>query len=113
MFITVTLDSGEKGQAKIQARFFGPYNSDDPYAYGSEELINDTQAYVYDSSAETLIISNVLQGKSGAWGSERKDIVFEVSPDKGSLTFTIDWIISTANPNKYVGVTGLSLTAVE
>lgn len=113
VFITVTLDSGEKGQAKIQARFFGPYNSDDPYAYGSEELINDTQAYVYDSSAETLIISNVLQGKSGAWGSERKDIVFEVSPDKGSLTFTIDWIISTANPNKYVGVTGLSLTAVK
>lgn len=78
-----------------------------------ENLIYDTQAYVYDASAGTLTVTNVYQGTGSGWGTGRKDIVFNVSGDKKSLEFTVDALYSTATSSKYVVVTGKSLTAVE
>lgn len=79
--------------------------------YGSDDLINDTQAYVYDAGSQTLTVTNVNQGKSSSWGSERKDLVFSVSADKTGLTCMFDRIYSTSSPNKYVDLKGLTLTA--
>lgn len=78
-----------------------------------ENLIYDTQAYVYDASAGTLTVTNVYQGTGSGWGTGRKDIVFNVSGDKKSLEFTVDALYSTATNSKYVVVSGKSLTAVE
>lgn len=79
--------------------------------YGSDDLINDTQAYVYDAGSQTFTVTNVYQGKSSSWVSERKDLVFSVSADKTGLTCMFDRIYSTSSPNKYVDLKGLTLTA--
>ncbi len=111
VIMDLVLNSGEKGMAKIQVAFASPYSGD--LGYGSEDIINDVRSYVYDSTSGTITISNVLQGKVSGWGQERRDIVLKVSEDKNSLAFTVDKLISTTNPNKYVTVTGLSMTATE
>lgn len=110
VFFLLTIDEGAAGKAKVQVRFASPYTGTID-GYGSDDLINDTQAYVYDAGSQTLTVTNVYQGKSSSWVSERKDLVFSVSADKTGLTCMFDRIYSTSNPNKYVDLKGLTLTA--
>lgn len=110
VFFLLTIDEGEAGMAKVQVTFASPYTGTID-GYGSEDLTNDTQAYVYDAGSQTLTVTNVLQGKSSSWVSERKDLVFSVSADKTGLTCMFNRIYSTRSPNKYVELKGLTLTA--
>lgn len=106
--VKITLALNSDNTATFRAYFTSGGSFGNP-----ENLIYDTQAYVYDASAGTLTVTNVYQGTGSGWGTGRKDIVFNVSGDKKSLEFTVDALYSTATNSKYVVVTGKSLTAVE
>lgn len=80
-----------------------------PERFGSrDEIVGDCVPYVYDKSAGTLVLSQVLQGKSDDWGQVRYDVNFTVSADQ-TLTFTTEYIYSMSTPNKYIQVLGLEL----
>lgn len=103
--VKVTLDP-----AQTKATFVAQYYSD---MYRMEDAVNSTVSYIYDAASSTLTLSQILVGVYGTWNSERVDIVFSVSSDKQTLTFTgIERICSISNPSKYyVMVTDLAVPA--
>lgn len=103
--VKVTLDP-----AQTKATFIAQYYSD---MYRMENVVYSTVSYIYDAASSTLTLSQILVGVYGTWNSERIDIVFKVSDDKQTLTFTgIDRICSISNPSKYyVMVTDLAVPA--
>lgn len=103
--VKVTLDP-----AQTKATFIAQYYSD---MYRMEDAVNSTVSYIYDAASSTLTLSQILVGVYGTWNSERVDIVFSVSSDKQTLTFTgIERICSISNPSKYyVMVTDLAVPA--
>lgn len=105
--VKVTLDP-----AQTKATFVAQYYSD---MYRMEDAVNSTVSYIYDAASSTLTLSQILVGVYGTWNSERVDIVFSVSSDKQTLTFTgIERICSISNPSKYyVMVTDLAVPAQE
>ena len=63
-----------------------------------KEMIGASCPYFIDEATRTVTISNVLQGKSGSYGTEKKDIVFNISDDGKTLTFAAEAIHSTSSP---------------
>lgn len=66
-----------------------------------KEMIGASCPYFIDEATRTVTISNVLQGKSGSYGTERKDIVLNISDDGKTLTFAAEAIHSTSSPYIY------------
>lgn len=109
--IKVTLDHNALGNYdKGKAMFVAQYYSS---SYRMEDLVSGLVSYIYDAKASTLTLSQLLVGTSSG-GLQRIDIVFSVSPDKQTLTFTgIDRIYSTNSASYYVTVTDLAVPAQE
>lgn len=106
--INVEIDRNMSGEVK--ERYAAIRISVQNEFYRTENYISDCVPYIYEHDTGTLVLSQVLQGKSDSWGQERRDISFTVSSDKQALTFVTDYIYSLTNPNKYVYTEGLELT---
>ena len=80
-----------------------------PDGYGRrEQIVGDCVPYVYDSSAGTLLLSQVLQGKGDDWGQIKRDVTFTVTAQQ-TLVFSTEYIYSMSSPYKYIYVQGLEL----
>ncbi len=101
--VSVTIVDGNKAEFSSMV--------ENEFGEMKQEVTVETVNYVYDAGNATLTLSQVLQGKNGAWGSERSDIVFSVAPDKHSITFTQDRIYSVGTPERYIDTKDLTLTS--
>lgn len=80
--------NAKEGYASIKAEVLDSFNS-----YRS--IISGCQKYIYDRSAQTVTITNVLVGKSTG-GSERVNVILKVSADKATI-----WLDDSENARLY------------
>lgn len=109
--LTIVLDSNAAGKeapgkAKVQVVLIDN-------EYQQQETNSSTCSYSYDASQQTLLISGLLVGKADGTGSERIDLLLNVSADKRTLTCPTDtYIRATAGGNtRYLPLKGLEIKA--
>lgn len=106
-WVNVYLDSDFQGNAKPR---YALIKMSLPDMFGRKfDIISDCVPYIYDPQAGTLVLSQVVQGRTDGWGQERRDINFTVTPDK-TLVFTTEKVASLTTPNKYIYTLDLELT---
>lgn len=105
---TLDLDRDMNGQVK--ERYASIRMSVPNDFFGRDMIVSDCVPYIYDPDSGSLILAQVLQGKKGAWGQERRDIELRVSEDKQTITFVTEYVYSLSSPNKYVYATDIQMT---
>lgn len=105
---TLDLDRDMNGQVKERYASIRMTVPND--FFGRDMIVSDCVPYIYDPATGSLILPQVLQGKKGAWGQERRDIELRVSEDKQTITFVTEYIYSLTSPNKYVYTTDIEMT---
>lgn len=106
--VTILMDQELSGKAK--PRYAAIRITVPNMFFGTDFIISDCVPYIYDQTDGRLILSQIVQGKKGSYGQERRDVTLSVSEDKQTLTFVTDYIYATSSPDIYIFSEGLELT---